>query len=236
MPLFGFIAHGHRDAYLDFLRRCRRASDNSPDIAAEIAILKGTDGRHVQLICRVRTGRNGSRECFTTLVDVTDRKQLEVERDRGARELAALASRLISAQDDERLRIARNLHDDLGQQFTALRLRLDELESGVTDETTGAALARVQDMLQQLDKRLHFVASDLRPAALDLGIVTALDQFVREWSATFGVPAAFHSAGIQADMDSASCRDTSLSHCARGVEQRRQVRGRQPDHRAPRAP
>jgi hypothetical protein len=57
---------------------------------------------------------------LTSLVDITDRTRLESERARIARDHAALAIRLISIQDEERQRIAPNLHDDIGQQVTAL--------------------------------------------------------------------------------------------------------------------
>ena len=196
MPFLTFVAPDDRSAYLDFLRRCR-LSDKT-DSEMELTIRTANGSRYVQFLCRPRGGHDGSREFLAALVDVTERRQLEREREQVARERAALASRLIAIQDDERLRIARNLHDDLGQQVTALRLRLVELASAVPSEIRDAAVARITEMLHQLDRRLHFVASELRPATLDLGIVTAMEQFVREWSETFGIAGAFHSAGIEA--------------------------------------
>lgn len=195
LPLLAFVARGNRNAYLDFLRRCRLS--DITDIESELTLHTANGSRCVQIVCRPRGGRDGSREFFAALVDVTERRQLEREREQIARERAALASRLIAIQDDERLRIARNLHDDLGQQVTALRLKLVELASVVPTEVRDAAVARLSEMLHQLDRRLHFVASELRPATLDLGIVTAMEQFVHEWSATFDIPGAFHSAGIE---------------------------------------
>ena len=197
LPLLAFVAQGNRNAYLDFLRRCRQ-SDPTTDIESELTLHTANGSRCVQIVCRPRGGRDGSREFFAALIDVTERRQLEHEREQIARERAALATRLIAIQDDERLRIARNLHDDLGQQVTALRLRLVELASAVPSEIRDAAVARITEMLHQLDRRLHFVASELRPTTLDLGIVTAMEQFVREWSETFGIAGAFHSAGIEA--------------------------------------
>jgi PAS domain S-box-containing protein len=194
IPLLAFVAPHDRNTYLAFLRRSRTTSKTG--IETELTLQSGNGPRHIQLICRRHGGRDGSGELFTALVDVTDRRRLEHDRDQIARERAALAGRLIAIQDDERLRIARNLHDDLGQQVTALRLKLEELSSAIPEGTAGTAVARVQEILEQLDRRLHFVASELRPAALDLGIVAAMEQFVREWSATFGVPAVFHSGGV----------------------------------------
>ena len=195
-PFLGLVAADDRNSYLDFLRRCR-LSDKT-DSAMELTLRTANGPRYVQFLCRPRGGRDGSREFLAALVDVTERRQLEREREQIARERAALATRLIAIQDDERLRIARNLHDDLGQQVTALRLRLVELASAVPSEIRDAAVARITEMLHQLDRRLHFVASELRPTTLDLGIVTAMEQFVREWSETFGIAGAFHSASIEA--------------------------------------
>jgi PAS domain S-box-containing protein len=192
MPLLGFVAAQDRNGYLKFLRRCRLTERT--DVETEFGFRTGNGFRQLQVLCRLRSGRDGAREFLTGLVDVTERRALDRDREQIARERAALTGRLLAVQDDERLRIARNLHDDVGQQVTALRLKLEE----VMADATGPALQRIAEMLQQLDQRLHFVASELRPAALDLGIVAALEQFVSEWSATFGVPAAFHSAGIAA--------------------------------------
>jgi PAS domain S-box-containing protein len=198
LPFLGFVTPDDRNAYFDFLRQCRRGE--VIDIETELTIQAADGARRVQLLCRPRRGLGHSFEGFVALVDVTEHAQLEREREQIGRERTALASRLISTQDDQRLRIARNLHDDLGQQVTALRLKFEELASAIPNDTTGVAVTQVQEMLHHLDRRLHFVASELRPAALDLGIVAALGQFVREWSETFGVPAAFHSTGIAAGM------------------------------------
>jgi PAS domain S-box-containing protein len=195
MPLFGFVDVHERSAYLAFLRRCRLSGSN--DAQTELTIIAGNGPRRVQLTSRPRVLREGAREYLVALVDVTQQRSLEREREQIAREHAALAGRLITIQDEERLRIARNLHDDLGQQVTAVRLQLEQLAFAAPGDV-GDCLTRVYEMLDQLDRRLHFVASELRPAILDLGIVAALEQFVSEWSATFGVQASFHSSGMAA--------------------------------------
>jgi PAS domain S-box-containing protein len=198
IPFLAFVQSDDRSAYFDFLRRCR--VNATPDIETELTILTGNGRRTIQLLARSRRTRDGARENLLSIIDVTDRKQLEHEREQIAREHAALATRLISIQDNERQRIARNLHDDLGQQVTALRMSLEELASAPANETMSARVARAQQVLHQLDQRLHFVAGELRPAALDLGIVAAIDHFVREWSVAFGVHAEFRAGGISPGM------------------------------------
>lgn len=124
--------------------------------------------------------------------EVAERRQAE-ERVRG------LLGRLISVQEDERRRIARDLHDHLGQQLAGLRLRvasLHHLEAG--GRPVSGEIDQIDTLIGQLDRDLDFFTWELRPPALDdLGIVDALGTFVREWSRNFSIPAQFHSLGLE---------------------------------------
>jgi PAS domain S-box-containing protein len=185
LPLLSFVTPGSRQPYFDFLRRCR--SGDSGDVETDVALKTRDRVKEVQLLCRPR-----AEQLFTSIVDVTEKKELERERTRTAGERSALANRLLGAIDQERQRIARNLHDDVGQQLTAIRLGFERLVG--LPSVSGADLRPVQHMIEQLDRSLHLIATELRPAALDLGLVTAIDQFVREWGATHGVAADFSAA------------------------------------------
>ena len=118
--------------------------------------------------------------------EIADRTHAEAARIR-------LLRRLVVAEEQERRRIARNLHDDLGQRLTALRLTLEATasqSSGSPDAVTTAL-----QMLDGIDQGLDFIAWDLRPAALDeLGLTKVLETYVYEWSEHARVPATFHSA------------------------------------------
>jgi signal transduction histidine kinase len=104
-------------------------------VEVELTLLTADGPRSVQLFVRPRQS-GSSPEYLTSLIDVTDRKALQGERDRMAREHAALAGRVISVQDDERMRIARNLHDDIGQEVTAMRLMLELLANETAPEAS----------------------------------------------------------------------------------------------------
>jgi signal transduction histidine kinase len=196
LPLHGWVVAEDRAQFVDFLRRCRSA--RGEDLRCELTMSAGDRLRRMQLLCRARRSNRSSRfELLASLVDVTEPMRLESERARIARERAALASRLISVQDEERQRIARNLHDDIGQQVTAIRLNLDALEATSTEETLRTAVVRAQAMLEQLDRSVHVAARDLRPSLLDFGIVAAIDQFVRDWSKAVVIPASFHPSGME---------------------------------------
>jgi PAS domain S-box-containing protein len=108
-----------------------------------------------------------------------------------------LLARLITVQEDERRRIARDLHDDLGQKMTALHLKLEALRRALADSPHHAQVQDAQAYVQKLDRDLDFFTWELRPAALyDLGLVPALRDYVTQWSKNYNIPAEFDSIGI----------------------------------------
>jgi PAS domain S-box-containing protein len=205
MPLRGFVAPGSRPELLAFLRRCRayrrrhaHEQSRGPGVLSEL-VLKCADGtKDVQLVCRPRHGQSeGERvEFFAALIDLTDRKRLEAERTQTALECAALSRRLLSVQDDERHRIARDLHDNIGQHVTSLRLMLDVISMAALDVSTRGRVTQSLAIIDQLDRRLDFITGNLRPASLDLGVAAAIEQFVGDWSSTLGIEATFGCEGM----------------------------------------
>jgi PAS domain S-box-containing protein len=120
------------------------------------------------------------------------------ERLQAEKQRAGLLERLVTTQEDERSRIARDIHDHLGQRFTALRLKLASLSDieGI-DPAVMVRVNRLQEIAQDLDSDLSFLAWRLRPLALDeLGLVEAIRTFVSEWSRHYEIAAEFHEIGI----------------------------------------
>jgi len=194
-PLLRFVVPEQHEFLFEFLRRCR-SDDHGTNVVSEITLRTAAGPRDVQLHCRPRRG--GTEEVyFTAIIDVSARRLLEAERDAAAHEHAALASRMISIQDDERQRIARDLHDNLGQQVTALRLLLDAVGSLQKDASIRERVEQAQAIVEALDRQLDFMTGELRPVALDLGAISAIDQFVQGWSKTFGVSAQFRCEGVE---------------------------------------
>jgi signal transduction histidine kinase len=123
----------------------------------------------------------------------------EVKERRAAEEHAHnLVGQLVTAQEDERRRISRDLHDQLGQQLTALRLKLAAMrEECGQDEAARSRIEEVQALAERLDSEVDFLAWELRPTALDdLGLAAALVNFVKEWSSHYHVPAEAHITGF----------------------------------------
>jgi PAS domain S-box-containing protein len=108
--------------------------------------------------------------------DQTERIQAE----KAVRDKEVL-KKLVAAQEDERRRIARDLHDHLGQQMTALRLKLANVRESCGDSPICAQIEEIQRAAVQIDADVDFLAWELRPAALDdLGLVAALENYVKE--------------------------------------------------------
>jgi PAS domain S-box-containing protein len=131
-----------------------------------------------------------------THLDLTERKRAEAERAR-----TELLTRLVFAQEDERRRIAREMHDQFGEQLTALSQRIHTLKSAVAgDDRLRSHVDALEAIGQQLDRDVDQLVWELRPTALDdLGLRAALDNYVRNWSGRTGVAATLHMSGLVDD-------------------------------------
>jgi signal transduction histidine kinase len=139
------------------------------------------------------------RERTSELAGANTSLQIEVRERRAAEnEIKALFTRLVSAQEDERRRIARDVHDQLGQQMTAVRINLEGLQRRTDLDTPCAeSVERTMRLAEELDRSIDFLAWELRPAALDhLGLPAALAHLVGGWSERFHVPADYDTVGI----------------------------------------
>ena len=109
-----------------------------------------------------------------------------------------LLRRIITAQEDERRRIARELHDEAGQALTALLIGLRAVEKSKSLEEVGALAANLMETVTQTLDEVHDMALELRPSSLDdLGLVPALARYVRSCPARFGFQADFVAAGME---------------------------------------
>jgi two-component system CheB/CheR fusion protein len=108
-----------------------------------------------------------------------------------------MLKQMVSTQEDERRRIARDIHDHFGQRMTTLRLKLESVKAMCDDQTICDEIDELDEIAAQLDREIDFIAWELRPASLDdLGLRIALAQFVKEWSLFTGIKAEFHTNGL----------------------------------------
>jgi signal transduction histidine kinase len=117
----------------------------------------------------------------------------------GSDRLQSLSRHLVEIQENERLYIARELHDEAGQMLTSLMLDLRTLE--IQADQPQVILKKVAEMemsLNAVSENLHSVAMALRPASLDhLGLVPALRQHVESVGEKYGLKTSFRSGKFQ---------------------------------------
>ena len=109
-----------------------------------------------------------------------------------------LAGRLISAQEGERTRIARDLHDDVGQQLAAVAIGLSRVRQHLPADASDAAgdVARLQEGVDQIAHALRDLSHELHPAALrHLGLGVALKGHCREFAERHGIEVDFRAEG-----------------------------------------
>src|ERR1044072_1274873 len=123
--------------------------------------------------------------------DVTDRKRAEEERNQ-------LMRRLLTAQEDERHRISRELHDHMGQYLAALMMGIKAIQrdEGLTPEVR-ERVVRLQELTTQFSGAVRHFALELRPTVLDdVGLEAALTNYIEEWSRLSEVGVDFHCLGL----------------------------------------
>jgi PAS domain S-box-containing protein len=121
-----------------------------------------------------------------------------IERTRSEQLRVALLRNIVKTQEDERKRIARDIHDQIGQELVALRLKLQLLqEECKEDSKLNKRIAELETIAQRIDSEVDFLIWELRPSVLDdLGLSAAMKKFVADWSSHFNVPAEFHQVGL----------------------------------------
>jgi signal transduction histidine kinase len=115
------------------------------------------------------------------------------------RQLHALSQRLMKAQEDERLHLSRELHDESGQLLAGLSVQLGLLDRDAEHpKMIHERVAELKETANAIQANLHRLAVNLRPASLDhLGLVTALEQLLREFRHQYGINVEFETVGMQ---------------------------------------
>ena len=127
-----------------------------------------------------------------TTQDITQRKLSEEA-------LMAMSGRLITAQEEERTRIARELHDDLSQRMAVLQIGLEQFKQGMPDISSKAKqqLHTIAETAREVSSDIHSLSYQLHPARLELlGLVASLKGFCGEFSAQHKIDIQFLHSNI----------------------------------------
>ncbi len=139
-------------------------------------------------------------QSYANLAAVAIQNSLLFDEIRGSnRQLHGLSQRLMKAQEEERLNLSRELHDESGQLLTALTFQLGLLDRSVDQPAVlRQRIDELKNTASTIQDNLHKLAVNLRPASLDhLGLVTTLRQFIAEFNRQYDIPVDFETVGME---------------------------------------
>ncbi|MGE5139360.1 MAG: PAS domain S-box protein, partial [Rudaea sp.] len=147
---------------------------------------RGADGQYRWFLVRalpLRDEKGNLLRWYGVLMDIEDRVHAEQALRESADRLQLLSRRLLEVQEEERRHLARELHDRIGSNLSALTLNLGMVRNALPHsgaEAVGARLSDSETLLTETVQQVRDVMADLRPPELDeLGLLAALDQHAR---------------------------------------------------------
>ena len=153
------------------------------------------DGAEFPIEASISQARTEGRMLFTVILrDVTRRKEAEDALRQSQAELRELSARMLETREDEKRHIARELHDELGQQLTALKMDLAWIRDRSSGERPEFAdkLADMNALLDATVSATRRIATDLRPLMLDdLGLAEAAEWLVEDFENRSGIACEF---------------------------------------------
>lgn len=128
---------------------------------------------------------------FGTVLDITEQKNAELQIKTYNEQLRLLTAHLQGIREDERTRIGREIHDELGQQLTAIKMDVSWISKNTTDkkEAIGNKLKNIIELLDGSNQSVRKILNELRPATLDnYGLPEALEWHVKQFTASTHIP------------------------------------------------
>lgn len=193
-PLSRFIPERFRAAHAQHVEQFGETGVTERQMGRPQRVLHGlrTNGEEFPIEASISQIRDDSGKLFTVMLrDITGRVRADEALKRSREELRELSANLQNVREAEKTRIARELHDDLGQQLTALKIDLSALERRLGEDNATDVPARIAGMRNLIDATvaaLRRIAADLRPAMLDdLGLVPAIEWLANDFTNRYGI-------------------------------------------------
>ena len=157
------------------------------------------DGTEFPIEASISQATEGDKRYFTVILrDISLRKQHEDALRESQRELRELSARVLEAREDEKTLIARELHDELGQLLTALKMDLASLRETRPDQLEDK-MREMGRLLDQTVSATRRISADLRPLMLDdLGLADAASWLVEDFAKRSGVQCRMQTSGAEA--------------------------------------
>lgn len=161
------------------------------------------DVKWINLRCTPHALDAGAVRWEGIMTNITESKleQLEVRKSRAR--LAELTAHIETVKEQERTRIAREIHDDLGGNLTAIKMALAMLSRRLPpgDPALHDKAAYVDSLVDRTIDAVHRISLDLRPSILDFGLVAALEWQVKEFGTQAGIDCGFSSSEREIELD-----------------------------------
>ena len=193
-----FIARVHPDDSEAYVATATRLTPKHPSYQTSYRMLR-PDGSVIWLEESVHgffDSKGGLLRTIGMVADVTERKLAEEA-------LSSVSRRLIEAQEQERARIARELHDDLSQMMALLQIGLTKLEQDTPSlsSQTRQQLHALGEVSREVSSSLHDLSHQLHPSKLDvLGLTACIGSFCREFSQRHKLEVRFVHHNIPGDI------------------------------------
>ncbi|HXF65135.1 MAG TPA: PAS domain S-box protein [Burkholderiales bacterium] len=191
-PLDRFIPERFRAAHREHVRRFGETGQTTRTMGARLALYGlRADGEEFPIDASISQITTGGRKFYTVILrDITERRRAEQALERSYEELRELSAAMNEVREAERMRIARELHDELAQWLTALKMDVSWLASRLP-KSEAPLLEKTEKMKALVDSTVMAVrriAADLRPVMLDdLGLVPAVEHLLHELSQRTGL-------------------------------------------------
>ncbi len=190
-----FLPARFREAHAGQIRNFGETGSSSRRMGGQAVVLAlRTNGEEFPVESSISQVTSASGRLFSVILrDITDRLRAERELQRSREELRELASVSHNVREQEKSRIARELHDELAQALTALKMDVAWLSERLPED--GAYRPKLQSMQNLLDTTVaatRRISADLRPLLLDdLGFAAAVEWLASNFSQRSGIPCEF---------------------------------------------
>jgi PAS domain S-box-containing protein len=185
-----YVDPGDRDRLVSHL--CSEGSFNNSEVH-----MRRADGTEFWAMATARVATFGDGPAiYVGLNDITARKRIEQELFESRNQLRELSAYMEAIREEERKRIAMEVHDELGQLLTALKMDVSLLKMRLGADPD--AMRKADDMRELVEKTIWMVrnvANHLRPVALNFGIVSALEWLVEDFVRRNSIPCQLHING-----------------------------------------
>jgi PAS domain S-box-containing protein len=193
-PLSWFIPERFRASHADYVRRFGETGATTRRMGAQTVVTGlRRNGEEFPIEASISQITEGGHKFFTVILrDVSERHRAERALERSREEVRSLAVAAGSAREQEMSRVARELHDELGQGLTSLKMDISWLREhvGGTSPEVKAKLAAIQVLLDGTVAATRRISANLRPLMLDdLGLMAAAEWQVQSFSERTGIAA-----------------------------------------------